>query len=410
MVNNLSLSEYLSEIQCFINETFSEGAWVRAEIAELHENSGHCYLELIEKDENSDSVLAKIRATIWSSAYCILKPYFEAETGQTLSAGLSVLLLVNVNFHSVYGISLNIKDIEPKFTVGEIALRRQKIIQRLESEGVADMNKLLEFPQRPQRIAAISSATAAGYGDFMHQLQNNEQGFVFYTALFQSVMQGEGSAASIISALERIYENINRFDAIVIIRGGGATADLASFDNYELALNCAQFPLPILAGIGHQRDLSIVDIVAHESLKTPTAVAEFLIDKMQNAENELFNLAENISDTVLKKIEIKRIYLENAKWKISQRLKSSIEKQKFEIQTKRLRLENAAKNQILHRTNRLNFLEKTLLANSPLNILKKGYTITTLNGRKISPAKELSPGDKITSIFYDGKVESEVKK
>ena len=287
-IKSYSLFELTQFINSVVKVNFEEAIWIRAEISEFREHSnGHCYLEFIEKDSHTDTLKAKIRGNIWVNTYRMIKPYFEENTGQTLKAGLKVLVAVTVEFHDVFGLSLNVKDIDPTFTLGELAKRRQEIIRLLEKDGVIDMNKGLQIPVLPQRIAIISSATAAGYDDFCNHLDNNSEGFVFYKKLFPAIMQGDQAADSIIEALDKISYHIDKFDVVVMIRGGGATTDLACFDSYELASHCAQFLLPVIAGIGHQRDLSIVDLVAHTSVKTPTAAATLLIDTIQNAETNI---------------------------------------------------------------------------------------------------------------------------
>jgi exodeoxyribonuclease VII large subunit len=408
-MTSLSLSELLKYVQEVLTQNYERSFWIRAEIGELHENGAHCYMELIEKDEDSDALLAKIRATCWASTYRMLKPYFENATGETLRAGLSVLVSVSVDFHALYGISLNVKDIDPVFTIGDLAARRLQIIRRLEEEGIADMNKELPFSQLPQRLAVISSATAAGYGDFCHQLEGNERGFKFYPVLFPAVVQGEAAVPSIIAALDKIFENQELFDAVVIIRGGGAATDLACFDSYDLALNCAQFPLPILTGIGHQRDVSIVDMVANRSLKTPTAVAEFLIGTLQDTENQLFETTENIVDAVRNLISGQEYFLENIKWKITQRLKSSVERENFELKRLKMSIENATHNAVNFQENRLTLLENKINALSPLNLLKRGYSITLTDNQRLTSSKDVKAGQKIKTILYDGSFESEVK-
>jgi len=267
MVNKLTLSELNERIRDALLEAFPGMVWVIAEVSELKENrSGHCYLELVEKEGNE--IVARSRATIWSYTYRMLKPYFETTTGQLFTQGIKILVQASVEYHPAYGLSLNIKDIDPTYTVGDMALQRKEIIDRLQKEGVFDMNRELNLPLVPQKIAVISSATAAGYQDFMNQLESNEYGFVFYTRLFEAFMQGAEAVPSIIRALERIFQYEDFFDAVVIIRGGGATADLSSFDNYELAINITQFPLPVITGIGHEKDDTIIDLVAHTRLKT----------------------------------------------------------------------------------------------------------------------------------------------
>ena len=302
MQNKLLLSELNYLIRDTLEEAFPETVWVIAEISEMKENrSGHCYLELIEKGDGEEEIIARARATIWSYTYRMLKPYFEASTGQPLISGIKILVQVSVEFHPAFGLSLNIKDIDPTYTIGDLARRRKDIIDRLKNEGVFDMNKEVPLPEVPQKIAVISSATAAGYQDFITQLENNPYGFVFYHKLFESFMQGTETVSSVIYALERIYQHEEFFDIVVIIRGGGAQADLSSFDNYDLALNVAQFPLPVLTGIGHEKDDTVVDMVAHTRLKTPTAVAEFLIsgalrfyENLNSLENEVIDRTTEI--------------------------------------------------------------------------------------------------------------------
>ena len=285
----------LSELNLLIKESleiaFPEQLWVIAEIGELKVNrAGHCYLELVEKDDTSDEITARARATIWSWQFRFIQPYFETTTGQTLQAGLKVLVAVSIEFHEVYGLSLNIKDIDPNYTLGDMARKRQEVINRLMEEGVFDMNKEIPLNDIPSRIAIISSPTAAGYEDFINQLVHNEAGYVFYTKLFPATMQGNDATQSIIMALDQIYQLEDLFDAVVVIRGGGSQLDLSCFDDYDLALNITQFPLPVLTGIGHEKDESIADMVAHTRLKTPTAVAEFLISVFDEAASEIQDL------------------------------------------------------------------------------------------------------------------------
>jgi exodeoxyribonuclease VII large subunit len=408
-MNSITLSELTSQIQQTIRLTFDTPVWIRAEISELRENpGGHCYLELIEKDSDSDTLLAKTKATIWASTYRMLKPYFESSTGQTLRSGLNVLVAVTVEFHGVYGFSLNVRDSDPTFTIGEMAARRLKIIRQLEEDGIVDMNKQLHFPELPQRLAIISSPTAAGYGDFCDQMQNDPSHFAFYTKLFPAIMQGDQAEASIISALEKIYENIELFDVVVIIRGGGATTDLACFDSYELALNCAQFPLPIIAGIGHQRDVSILDMVAHASLKTPTAVAEFLISRLQAAEDTVINLVSDIRYVIKNRMEAESHYVNQIQLQIKQTLRSWVIQKTHLLERQKSRLQSNIRMHLLKQNNKLSLLEKNIETHSPGFLLKHGYTITTLNGKRITSAKQVKLGDKIRTFVVDGDFESEV--
>jgi len=309
MEQKLTLLELNEQIKDALTGTFPASVWVIAEVSELKENrNGHCYLELIEKQ--GTEIVARTRATIWSYTYRMLKPYFETTTGQFFTQGIKILVQVSVEYHAAFGLSLNIKDIDPIYTVGDMSMQRKEIINRLQAEGVFEMNKELELPLVPQKIAVISSATAAGYQDFMNQLDNNEFGFRFYTKLFQATMQGADAVPSIIDALERIFQYEDFFDAVVIIRGGGAAADLSSFDNYDLAFNITQFPLPVITGIGHEKDDTIIDLVAHTRLKTPTAVAEFFIkgierfnDRMLEMENEIIRLTRDSIDSHQKELK-----------------------------------------------------------------------------------------------------------
>ncbi len=408
-MNSISLSELTTQIQETIRSNFDSSVWIRAEISELRENpGGHCYLELIEKDSTSDILLAKTKVTIWASTYRMLKPYFESSTGQSLRSGLNVLVAVSVEFHGLYGFSLNIRDIDPTFTIGEMAARRLQIIRQLEADGIVEMNKQLDFPVLPQRLAIISSATAAGYGDFCDQLANDSSKFAFHKKLFSAIMQGDQADKSIIAALEKIYSTLDLFDVVVIIRGGGAITDLACFDSYELALNCAQFPLPIISGIGHQRDISILDMVAYTSVKTPTAAAEFLISTMQEAENHVVNLAADIQDIIRTYIEDEVRFFDQTKLRIRQILQSWVVQKSYVLERQKSRLKSTVRMQLLKQSSLLALLEKNIETHSPTFLLKHGYTITTLNGKRITSSKQVKMGDKIHTFVADGEFGSEV--
>ena len=408
-MNSITLSELTSQIQQTIRLGFDTPQWIRAEISELRENQGgHCYLELIEKDSDSDTLLAKTKATIWASTYRMLKPYFESSTGQSLRAGMNVLVSVTVEFHGVYGFSLNIRDIDPTFTIGEMAARRLKIIRQLEQDGIMDMNRQLPFPELPQRLAIISSPTAAGYGDFCDQLNNDSSQFAFYIKLYPAVMQGDQAETSMISALEKIYENIDLFDVVIVIRGGGAITDLACFDSYELALNCAQFPLPVIAGIGHQRDVSILDMVAHTSVKTPTAVAEFLISKMQAAEDLAINVISDIRYLIRTRIEKESRLINQTQLQIKQTLRGWVLQKTHMLERQKSRLQSNVRMQLLKQNNKLSLLDKNIETHSPIFLLKHGYTITTLNGKRITSGKQVKSGDQIRTYVSDGDFESEI--
>lgn len=405
----------LSQLTRFINQVikvnFETPVWIKAEISELREASnGHCYLEFIEKDPDTDTLIAKIKANIWANTYRMLKPYFESSTGQQLHAGIMVLVSVTVDFHDVFGLSLNIRDIDPTYTLGELAKRRQEIIRQLEKDGVMEMNKSLEMATLPNRIAVISSPTAAGFDDFCNQLDNNSDGFVFYKKLFPAIMQGDQAADSIIEALDNIYRHAELFDVVVIIRGGGASTDLACFDSYELALNCAQFPLPIIAGIGHQRDLSIVDMVAHTSVKTPTAAAALLIEMMEEARDRMTDAYTAIYQLLHQRVQSQQQKLADISWKIRHALINKTSDKKLTLERQKSRLIQAVRLAINTQKNKLAILENSIERHSPAFLLKYGYTITTVNGKRLSSVNDVQDRDVIKTYVSDGEVKSIVEK
>ena len=355
--------------------------WVTGELSEVRETAaGHCYIELVQRDEATDETVAKARGTVWSRIYSLLRPYFLEQTGQPFAAGLKVLLQVTVSFHELYGYSLDVCDIEPSYTIGDIARRRQLIIKRLTDEGVIGLNKELDLPLLPQRIAVISSATAAGYGDFCDQLLGNRYGFVFYPHLFPAPMQGSAAEQGIIEALNSIASNIDLWDAVVIIRGGGATSDLGCFDTYDLANNCAQFPLPIITGIGHLRDESLLDIVAHTSAKTPTAAAELFIHAMLANEATLTELQESIAAAITGCIDS--------------------EKRGIEQLVAQLPIATALFMQAQH--HRLDLCQRSIDAASPEHILSLGYSITRIGGKAVRDASLIAPGDEVETTTANG--------
>ena len=357
--------------------------WVTGELSEVREaTAGHCYIELVQRDEATKEMVAKARGTIWARIYSLLRPYFLEQTGQSFTAGLKVLLQVTVSFHELYGFTLDVCDIEPAYTIGDIARQRQLIIKRLTEEGVIGLNKELPIPLLPQRIAVISSATAAGYGDFCDQLMNNKYGFVFYTGLFPSPMQGNRVEEGIIAALDRIAQHADCWDVVVIIRGGGATSELNCFDTYNLANNCAQFPLPIITGIGHQRDESLLDIVAHTSAKTPTAAAELLIHAMLASESLLTETMGNIVNN------------------IRQRLTN--EKTRIGTIIGQLPVKTALFMQEQH--HKLDLCQRYLDAASPKHILALGYSITRVNGKTVRSASQIKPGDTVHTTLAEGEL------
>lgn len=449
----LKLSELLLTVKDALKASLQKTYWIRAEISEISTNySGHCYLELIEKPENSETISAKVRATIWSSVNRMLSAYFETVTGQQLEKGLKVLIKVSVEFSELYGLSINILDIDPTYTIGEQERARREIIKQLEEDGVMEMNSMLELPLVPQRIAVISSQSAAGYGDFIHQLSSNSEGYTFQCTLFPSVMQGQKTAESIIKALEAIFEYETDFDAVIIIRGGGSKTDLAWFDNYDLAVNIAQFPLPVISGIGHERDKSIADMVAHTSLKTPTAVAEFLIEQASNFDETiaalgsdfiglvqdmlddhttiLKNISQNIKpivkEAVSTEMNLLTMMIEKAEMYCNERLKAEIASTKmrslkaihhsnYELLKLRQHVTSLATTaRQMIRANfsesekQLEYLSSKSFAYDPARILERGFTMTLdENGNLIRSSKNIKKAQTIVSRFVDGDVKSQ---
>lgn len=381
---SISLSELCNTIVDTLHTQFDKAYWIRAEISELNVRGGHAYLELVEKVPEKEMFLAKVRATCWANVFAMLRPYFESETAQTLRSGLQVLVSATVEFHPVYGLSLNIIDIDPTYTLGDLLRQKQETVARLLAEGVMDMNKQLVIPLLPQRLAVISSEMAAGYGDFCHQLQHNEKGFAFRITLFPAIMQGERAEQSIIAELEHIFAQVEDFDVVVIIRGGGATTDLTCFDNYQLALNCAQFPLPIIAGIGHQRDVSVLDMVAHTSVKTPTAAAELLIGFLLEQDTRIAEAAQSLLHATQSYTLTLHAQLENVS----------------------VRIRSAFANRINLQWNHVQLLQKTVELHSPERILRQGYTITLADGRPVISAKAVVSGQLLTTEFADGRITS----
>ena len=392
MMNSIDTPLTLYSLNNLVHNAIAEALpsryWITGELSEVRETAvGHCYIELVQRDEETQETVAKARGTVWARIYSLLRPYFLEQTGQPFAAGLKVLLQVTVSFHELYGYTLDVCDIEPAYTIGDIARQRQLIIKRLTEEGVIGLNKELEFPLLPQRIAVISSATAAGYGDFCDQLLNNRYGFVFYPRLFPAPMQGNGAEEGIIAVLDCIAQEIDNWDVVVIIRGGGATSELGCFDTYDLANNCAQFPLPIITGIGHLRDESILDIVAHTSAKTPTAVAEYLVHSMLTNEAMIAEMQEAIATSVMRQMEN--------------------EKRRVETLVGQLPVLTALYMQA--QQHKLALYQERIDAASPEHILSLGYSITRLNGKAVRDASNLKPGDEVETTVADGTFTSVIK-
>lgn len=403
----------LLELNGMVRTTLERGMrdeyWVEAELAEARETRGHCYMELVQKDSLSNTPVAKASAKCWKQTWMLIQPYFERTTGQPLRAGMKVLLRVYPNFHEAYGFSWIVTDIDPTFTVGDLARRRQEIIAALKAQGIFDMNRQLELPMFAQRIAVISSQTAAGYGDFCNQLNDNPYGFRFHATLFPAVMQGEGVEQSVIAALERIYEEVDNYDCVVIIRGGGAMSDMSGFDTLALAENVAQFPLPVITGIGHDRDESVLDMVACIRVKTPTAAAAYLVSHLLKVSDMIDNMNERMVRCATMRIEMQKMRLA----RLSERLPSvfSLVKVKREAHLDALnsRLITSVRQFFDRQTHRLDMLGQRAAALDPKLLLSRGYSITIHNGKAVRDKDTLKPGDEIETIFEKGTVKSIVK-
>ena len=381
--------------------------WVEAELSECRELRGHCYMELIEKDEQTATPIAKASAKCWASKWILVRPYFERTTGQRLVAGMKVLLKVYPQFHEAFGFSWIVTDIDPTYTLGDMARKRQEIIRQLKEEGVFDLQKELTLPLFCQRIAVISSETAAGYGDFCNQLADNPYGFQFQTQLFPAIMQGEGVEQSIINALERIYDQ--PFDCVVIIRGGGATSDMSGFDTLALAEHVANFPLPIITGIGHDRDESILDMVSHTRVKTPTAAAALLIDHLKEVLDTVNNAQNSITRLVQQKLSTLSAQLSSVSEAIPRLFSIVKTRQEAKIDALQQRLPMLLERRLLAENHRLQLMEEKLKALDPQLLLKRGYSITLHKGRAVKDATTLKAGDEIETRLAQGLIHSIVK-
>jgi len=453
MTEKLSLSELQLIIRDALYMALPDMYWIIAEISEIKENyAGHCYLELIEKHPDEKNARARVKAIIWSKRYIFLKSFFENITGEELKEGMKILVRIKIEYHELYGLSLIISDIDPSFTIGEMALKRQMVIKKLEDEGVFTMNKGLPFPVIPQRIAVISSKSAAGYSDFTNQLTTNNNGYVFYTALFETTMQGKETEQSVINSLDHIAGHMEMFDVVAVIRGGGSQSDLSWFDSYNIAYHITQFPLPVITGIGHEKDLSVTDMVAFRSLKTPTAVADHLIDCITETETRMEEMVNEIIDASRMIVEANRSLLDTFRMKLIPVARLMVSNQKEELSnriieminfgreliaeaglipaTQKSKLISASgyfstgksilvenkKNELISKTighinkmhDRNDGLANRLKIMDPEGVLRRGYTITSMNGKIIKSAKHIDIDSLIDTKFSDGKIKSKV--
>lgn len=401
----VTLQQLLESVKIVLEDNFCDTYWVVADVSDLRENvRGHCYLELVQKDDSSKLMEAKVRAVIWANHYVRLKSSFFQATGQMLSTGMKVLACVSLSFHELYGLSLEIVDLDPSYTIGDMQRKRQETISRLKEDGVWDMNRQLELPFLLQRLAVISSETAAGYGDFCDQLLNNNRSFVYSVELFPAIMQGDSAAESVIAALDRIYEKMDDFDAVVIIRGGGASTDLLAFDDYHLSASVAQFPLPVITGIGHERDESVVDMVAHTRCKTPTAVAAFIFNQTFIQEKMLLERESAIKAQFLNRLEREKRYLDEASKNLVRYCSHNLAMEEQKVVQLHKNLSSAFHHTLQNRLHKIELYENTLRHISPEAILKRGYSITLANGRVVKDAASVDPNTELRTILADGEI------
>lgn len=403
----------LLELNHMVRETIERQMdgkyWVEAELSDLHDRN-HCYMELVENDPFGPTPLAKARAVCWANRWTALRSKFERQTQQQLRPGIKVRMMVTPTFHESYGFAYQVSDIDPDYTLGDIVRKRMEIIRQLKEAGIFDLQRELALPRFAQRIAVISSAQAAGYGDFCHQIDDNSYGLSFSHELFAAIMQGEQVEQSVIAALDRINARIDEFDVVVIIRGGGATTDMSGFDTLALAENVANFPLPIITGIGHDRDECILDMVSYMRVKTPTAAAAFLIDHLSEVYTALVSARERISRIAERHLAYEKMRLKQLADRIPTLFALTRERQTKRIDALAHRLDSAATQRLERERHRLQLVAQRAQAQDPIHILRRGYSITLHNGHALRSGDELADGDIIETRLEQGTLKSEIRK
>ena len=405
----LTLYELNTLVREAIASAMDRDYWVEAELSEVREVRGHCFMELVQKDLFSPTPVARASAKCWKTTWTRIRPRFEAITGQPLRPGMKVMLLVHPDFHEAYGFSWIVSDVDPTYTLGDMARKRMEIINQLKAEGVFDLQKELPLPLFSQHIAVISSENAAGYGDFCSQLSNNDYGFSFMPVLFAAVMQGDGVEQSIVAALNAINAEADRFDVVVIIRGGGATADMSGFDTLLLAENVANFPLPVITGIGHERDECVLDMVSHTRVKTPTAAAALLVDNLAQVWAHVTDCQRTITQLVGQRMASEPSRLDRLSTRLTTLIHDRLTHEQFRLSSLATSLKPAA--EYLLTTHR-NYLERLALRAKSLDpklLLRRGYSITTIGGKAVRDASLLKSGDEIVTQLEKGSVHSVVK-
>ena len=407
MQNHLTLSQLQKLVKATLDEAFALPVWVSAEIAEIKINySGHCYLELVEKGGDNGVPLSQARAVIWRTAYARIAGYFEAETGQRLAAGIRILARVMISYHELYGFSLNILDIDPTFTLGDMERQRQITIERLQREGVWDINRENPLPQVVQRIAIVSSRQAAGYQDFCKELGKSP--YAFSLTLFDAFMQGAGAEDSIVAALDAVADRMDDFDAVVLIRGGGSASDLNCFNAYRLCAHVAQFPLPVVTGIGHDKDTSVADMVAHTALKTPTAVAGWLVGRMSETEGWLDCAALQLHDMTKAAMHASEVRLERLSGEVRRLSGELLTRQTLRLEHFTGLLPDAARDFLARQGVRLGNAAELIAGRSPERILRLGFAVLRAGGRAVTSAGSVAEGEQVEIEVSDGKIDATV--
>ena len=412
---HITLFQLQQRIKSVIEQGLPLPVWVVAEIAECKVNySGHCYLELVEKTESTDSKAAtgipkaQARAVIWRSQYAMLSAYFESQTGSRLTAGMKILAKVTVSFHELYGLSLQITDLDPSYTLGEVERQKQLTINQLQADGVWDCNREVELPTLVQRLAVVSSASAAGYRDFCQELQRSP--YAFRHSLFEAVMQGTAAEESICAALSEIAEREDEFDAVIIIRGGGSSSDLSCFNSYRICSYVAQFPLAVITGIGHDKDVSVADMVAHTPLKTPTAVAAWLDERMALLEGKIDEAAQLLIDAARTKTAAEQLRVERWAGLIRELAKRMCERELSRLTLLQEQLRSAAERTIERETSRLQLALELVEAHNPKQILRRGFAVVRLGGKAMTQTDGVTCGEQIEIELAGGTLQAEVKK
>ena len=423
--NTITLQEFNNRIKRLLADPSVMNCWVVAETTDVRINQ-HCYLQLLEKNPKTGATVAKIKAIIWGNQFRFLNAQFKQVTGRDIGNDMKIMVCLSVNYSPQYGLTVVINDINPEFTLGDMERQRQEILNRLTQEGIIGQNKTVPVPPVLQRIAIVSAAGAAGYGDFMKQLTDNKYGVCFYPCLFQATMQGVKTVPTVLAALDKVEQNQHLFDCVVIIRGGGGTEELNSFDNYDLARRVATFPLPVIVGIGHERDITVLDYVAGIRVKTPTAAAEHIIlqaanalahigdlsnqvvsiarDYIARAKEQLSYYAGNLPIMAQRIIDTNTLRLQNFIQNIPLHVQRRIESENAQLARQKDAIKNAVAQVKMKETMRLEALGDKIELLSPRKVMARGYTLTTCEGKIMTDAAQLEAGKLVTIHFRDGKV------